>query len=96
MQIAGECERVTVFVHLPLSQAMVANGGVGAPGFLVDGFPRNKDNLDGWRREMATKTNVAFVLFIKCDPDVSDTVGGAFSSDLRATVSAAWRNVGAR
>lgn len=38
--------------------------------FLIDGFPRNKDNLDGWQREMGDKTNVEFVLFFNCDQEV--------------------------
>jgi UMP-CMP kinase len=33
-----------------------------APGFLIDGFPRNQDNLDGWEREMSTKVKVHFIL----------------------------------
>jgi UMP-CMP kinase len=38
--------------------------------FLIDGFPRNKDNLDGWSREMGEKTNVKFVLFFECVENV--------------------------
>jgi len=38
--------------------------------FLVDGFPRNKDNLDGWNSEMGDKSNVRFVLFFDCDEQV--------------------------
>jgi len=38
--------------------------------FLVDGFPRNQDNFDGWNREMGTKANVEFVLFLDCDQEV--------------------------
>ena len=38
--------------------------------FLIDGFPRNKDNLDGWTTEMGDKTNVRFVLFFDCDEQV--------------------------
>jgi len=34
--------------------------------FLIDGFPRNKDNLDGWEREMGDKVNLEFVLFFDC------------------------------
>lgn len=34
--------------------------------FLIDGFPRNKDNLDGWNQQMGTKTNVKGVLFFEC------------------------------
>jgi len=37
--------------------------------FLIDGFPRNKDNLDGWQREMGDKTNVKFVLFFDCSQE---------------------------
>jgi len=37
--------------------------------FLIDGFPRNKDNLDGWNREMGDKSNLQFVLFFDCDED---------------------------
>lgn len=36
--------------------------------FLIDGFPRNQDNLDGWNKEMAAKVNLKFVLFFEC-PD---------------------------
>jgi len=39
--------------------------------FLIDGFPRNKDNLDGWEQAMSEKTTVHFVLFLECDLEVS-------------------------
>ena len=38
--------------------------------FLVDGFPRNKDNLDGWNRQMGSKTDVKGVLFYECSEKV--------------------------
>ena len=38
--------------------------------FLVDGFPRNKDNLDGWARQMTGKTNVKGVLFFECPDEI--------------------------
>ncbi|KAF6214071.1 hypothetical protein GE061_011802 [Apolygus lucorum] len=38
--------------------------------FLVDGFPRNKDNLEGWQREMEKKVELLFVLFLKCSEEV--------------------------
>lgn len=38
--------------------------------FLIDGFPRNKDNLDGWLREMSDKTDLQFVLFFDCPIDI--------------------------
>jgi UMP-CMP kinase len=40
--------------------------------FLIDGFPRNKDNLDGWNRQMGTKTNAKGVLFFECANEVNE------------------------
>lgn len=46
--------------------------------FLIDGFPRNKDNLDGWNTQMGDKAALQFVLFFDCDEkvcfDASDVV----------------------
>jgi len=44
---------------------------VAASKFLIDGFPRNQDNLEGWEREMADKVNLLLVLFFDCTEDVS-------------------------
>lgn len=38
--------------------------------FLIDGFPRNQDNLDGWNRRMKDKVDVQFVLFFDCSSDI--------------------------
>ena len=38
--------------------------------FLIDGFPRNKDNLEGWKREMENNVDLLFVLFLDCQEDV--------------------------
>ncbi|XP_055906456.1 UMP-CMP kinase-like [Eupeodes corollae] len=38
--------------------------------FLIDGFPRNQDNLDGWNAKMSDKVDFQFVLFFKCSEDV--------------------------
>jgi len=51
-----------------LENAMLACGD--APGFLIDGFPRNQDNLDGWQREMNDKVKVNFVLNLTAPVDV--------------------------
>lgn len=37
--------------------------------FLIDGFPRNEDNLQGWNRKMADKVQLLFVLFFECSED---------------------------
>ena len=42
--------------------------------FLIDGFPRNEDNLDGWEKQMTEdKCEVKFVLFFNCPEEVWDT-----------------------
>ncbi|KAM9844509.1 UMP-CMP kinase [Aulostomus maculatus] len=38
--------------------------------FLIDGFPRNEDNLQGWNTVMDTKADVKFVLFFDCSNEV--------------------------
>ncbi|XP_067218985.1 UMP-CMP kinase isoform X1 [Chanodichthys erythropterus] len=38
--------------------------------FLIDGFPRNQDNLQGWNTVMDGKADVKFVLFFDCGNDV--------------------------
>ena len=42
----------------------------GKENFLVDGFPRNENNLEGWKKEMTEKANVKFVLFFDCPEEV--------------------------
>ena len=37
---------------------------------LIDGFPRNLDNREGWDKEMGDKSNVKFVLFFDCSEEV--------------------------
>lgn len=38
--------------------------------FLIDGFPRNEDNLQGWNTVMDGKADVKFVLFFDCSNEV--------------------------
>jgi len=38
--------------------------------FLIDGFPRNYDNLQGWQKQMSDKTCVNFILFFDCPQDI--------------------------
>jgi UMP-CMP kinase len=52
-----------------LENAMLATGD-SAKGFLIDGFPRNQDNLNGWQREMADKVKVHFILYLSAPIDV--------------------------
>lgn len=38
--------------------------------FLIDGFPRNQDNFEGWQKEMSDRVNVKFVLLFECKDEV--------------------------
>jgi len=38
--------------------------------FLIDGFPRNQNNLEGWDKQMGDKVKVHFVLFLEAPEDV--------------------------
>lgn len=60
-------EIVPVEVTCSLLHRAMQNSG--KTRFLIDGFPRNRDNLDGWERVMADKTKLLFVLFFECSPD---------------------------
>uniref|UniRef100_A0A183C0T0 UMP-CMP kinase n=1 Tax=Globodera pallida TaxID=36090 RepID=A0A183C0T0_GLOPA len=52
-----------------LENAMAARSD-SVPGFLIDGFPRNRNNLDGWQREMGAKAQVLFVLCIQAPIEI--------------------------
>lgn len=38
--------------------------------FLIDGFPRNQDNLEGWKKAMDEISVVKMVLFFNCTEEV--------------------------
>uniref|UniRef100_A0A8D1MJH8 Nucleoside-diphosphate kinase n=1 Tax=Sus scrofa TaxID=9823 RepID=A0A8D1MJH8_PIG len=38
--------------------------------FLIDGFPRNQDNLQGWNKTIDEKANVSFFLFFDCNNEI--------------------------
>jgi len=38
--------------------------------FLIDGFPRNEDNLSGWTNVMGEKVNLQCVLFFHCTQEI--------------------------
>ncbi|OQV15740.1 UMP-CMP kinase 2 [Hypsibius exemplaris] len=50
-----------------LENAMLKSG---EKNFLVDGFPRNQDNLQGWIKQMGDKTNLLFVLFLEAPEEL--------------------------
>jgi len=67
----GQIVPVEVTVGL-IKRSMELNISQGKYNFLVDGFPRNHDNLEGWHRVMGDFAIVAFVLFFDCPEDVME------------------------
>ncbi|CAG2101351.1 unnamed protein product [Medioppia subpectinata] len=59
-----------------LEKAMKSSSAGGEPSdgrvgkFLIDGFPRNQNNLDGWQTAMTHKADLKCVLVLDCPPDV--------------------------
>ncbi|MFH4984171.1 hypothetical protein AB6A40_010880 [Gnathostoma spinigerum] len=47
------------------------NAAPDAKCFLIDGFPRNQNNYDGWQKEMKSKAKVLFMLYLSCPEDIS-------------------------
>jgi len=62
----GKIVPVAITVKL-LWNAMQKNMVAGRYNFLIDGFPRNQDNLDGWNAQMGLdRARVVGVLFLDC------------------------------
>ena len=66
----GKIVPVEVTVSL-IKKAMEASG---RSKFLVDGFPRNFNNLEGWNTVMGDSATVEGVLFYECPEEVRDCV----------------------
>ncbi|XP_025062855.1 UMP-CMP kinase [Alligator sinensis] len=67
----GEIVPVEITISLlkrAMDQTMAANAQKYK--FLIDGFPRNEDNLQGWTKTMDGKADVSFVLFFDCDNEI--------------------------
>eukprot|EP00344_Euplotes_crassus_P012560 CAMPEP_0196996138 /NCGR_PEP_ID=MMETSP1380-20130617/2102_1 /TAXON_ID=5936 /ORGANISM="Euplotes crassus, Strain CT5" /LENGTH=186 /DNA_ID=CAMNT_0042412021 /DNA_START=12 /DNA_END=568 /DNA_ORIENTATION=+ len=52
-----------------LKKAMEANGWDKSR-FLIDGFPRSQDNLDGWNEVMGDVVNVSTCLYLNTSEDI--------------------------
>lgn len=52
--------------------------------FLIDGFPRNEDNLTGWSKQMGEKVNERFCFFFNCSEEtcIERVMGRAAQSDV--------------
>ena len=38
--------------------------------YLIDGFPRNKENLDGWLKFFGDSSDIIGVLFLECEQEI--------------------------
>ena len=66
--IAGEIVPVEITVNL-IKKAMKQHGWAKKK-YLIDGFPRNLDNQEGWIKVMGDDVNMEFVLFFDCPEEV--------------------------
>jgi len=64
----GKIVPVAITVKL-LGKAMDAAGKEGKTCFLIDGFPRNMENVDGWNEVIGDKAKVAGCLFYEATED---------------------------
>lgn len=63
--------------------------------FVIDGFPRNEDNLDGWERQMGEKVDMRFVLFFECPEEVRTVMLTELLSEVHSSIlSLHWHSVG--
>ena len=63
----GKLVPVEITVKL-IEQAMHKHGWEGGK-YLIDGFPRSVDNLEGWDQVLGGKVNVKFTLFFECSEE---------------------------
>ena len=57
---------VPVKITVNLIKKAMEKAGWEKKKYLVDGFPRNQDNYDGWYEVMGEISEVKFVLFLEC------------------------------
>ena len=66
--MAGEVVPVEITVNL-IKTAMKRNGW-SEKKYLIDGFPRNMENQQGWERVMGDEVDLKFLLFLECSEEV--------------------------
>lgn len=65
----GKIIPVAITIGL-IKTAMEKAGADGKDKFLIDGFPRNADNLDGWNKIMDDVCVVHFCLYMECTEEI--------------------------
>ena len=58
---------VPVEITVNLIKNAIEKAGGASKKFLIDGFPRNEDNYQGWNKVMGSFCDVKFVLFLDCE-----------------------------
>ncbi len=66
-QYIVEGKIVPVEITCQLLKRGMEKQGWNAKRFLIDGFPRNEDNYQGWQRAMGEIVDVPFILFMDAD-----------------------------
>lgn len=62
---------VPVEITVGLLKKKMQDHGWGGKHFLIDGFPRNQNNLEGWHKILPeTEVNVIGCLFLSCEDDI--------------------------
>ena len=60
---------VPVAITVELIKKAMKKHGWNQSKFLVDGFPRNEENLEGWKQIMESEVDMKFVLFLECSEE---------------------------
>ena len=56
-------------VTVGLMKKAIEKNGLDQKKYLIDGFPRNKENLEIWQRILGEDINVPFILFLEANED---------------------------
>ena len=67
--IINQGKIVPVEITVNLIKKAMENSGWQHKKYLIDGFPRNDDNYQGWNSIMGDITDMRFVLFIECSKE---------------------------
>ena len=65
--IIKEGKIVPVEITVKLLKKAMSDAGWEKQKFLVDGFPRNEDNVAGWNAVMGDEVDVLGVIFFHCE-----------------------------
>lgn len=60
---------VPVAITISLLKAAMHHHGWEKSRFLIDGFPRNEDNVNGWNEVIKEEADVVGIIYIKCSED---------------------------